>query len=294
MSAYVDLRAGGSYRFTITPGNVAAGTFREVEPGRRIVFGWGWDGSQSLPPDASTVTVTVSPADDGGCRVTLVHEGLDEQQEASHAAGWEHYFERLESLAATGDAGRDEWTLEPPDLDPLVATEAVLAAVQPVLRGLTAEDQPKPTTCADYTCHDLVVHLFDSLQQLDALAGVGEVRLDGSVENRVSVLASAGVDAWRSRGLDGDVPGPGDQPMPASVAASILPVELLLHGWDLAQATGQPLLVSDQVVSYVAGLAETVVPGSRSRGDFGPEVEAPPGSTALDRLAAYAGRHPLR
>jgi hypothetical protein len=33
----------------------------------------------------------------------------------------------LESLTATGDAGRDEWTLEPPDLDPLVATEAVLA-----------------------------------------------------------------------------------------------------------------------------------------------------------------------
>ena len=62
VSAVVDLRAGGSYRWTVTPGHVAAGTFREVEPGRRIVFGWGWEGNDDLPCDASTVTVTVEPA----------------------------------------------------------------------------------------------------------------------------------------------------------------------------------------------------------------------------------------
>ena len=49
VSAVVDLRAGGSYRWTVTPGHVAAGTFREVEPGRRIVFGWGWDADADLP-----------------------------------------------------------------------------------------------------------------------------------------------------------------------------------------------------------------------------------------------------
>ena len=48
VSAFVDLRAGGEYRWTVTPGHVAAGTFREVEPGRRIVFGWGWDGNADL------------------------------------------------------------------------------------------------------------------------------------------------------------------------------------------------------------------------------------------------------
>ena len=39
VSAYVDLRAGGSYRWVITPGFTAAGTYQEVEPGTRIVFG---------------------------------------------------------------------------------------------------------------------------------------------------------------------------------------------------------------------------------------------------------------
>src|SRR3954471_10156401 len=84
VSAFVDLRAGGEYRWTVTPGHVAAGTFREVEPGRRIVFGWGWEGTAALKPDASTVTVTVEPAD-GGSRVTLVHDGLTDEQGAMHA-----------------------------------------------------------------------------------------------------------------------------------------------------------------------------------------------------------------
>jgi uncharacterized protein YndB with AHSA1/START domain len=39
VSTRVDLRVGGDYRWTITPGHVAAGTFREVEPGKRVVFG---------------------------------------------------------------------------------------------------------------------------------------------------------------------------------------------------------------------------------------------------------------
>ena len=39
VSARVDLRAGGAYRWTVVPGHVAAGTFIEVDPGRRIVFG---------------------------------------------------------------------------------------------------------------------------------------------------------------------------------------------------------------------------------------------------------------
>ena len=52
VSAYVDLRAGGEYRWTVTPGHVAGGTFREVEPGKRVVFGWGWEGHDDLKPDA--------------------------------------------------------------------------------------------------------------------------------------------------------------------------------------------------------------------------------------------------
>ena len=113
-------------------------------------------------PDASTVTVTVEPTD-GGSLVTLVHEGLTDEQAAMHAEGWNHYFERLERLATTGDAGQDEWAWAPESLTPITAAEAALAVLQPVLRNLTAEDRPKPTPCTDFTCHELAEHLFASL-----------------------------------------------------------------------------------------------------------------------------------
>lgn len=292
VSAYVDLRAGGAYRWTVTPGHVAAGTFREVEPGRRIVFGWGWEGNDDLKPDASTVTVTIEPAE-GGSRVTLVHEGLTDEQAVGHAEGWNHYVERLVALAATGDAGPDDWAWAPERLDQVTASDAVLAAIQPVLRNLTAEDRPKQTPCADFTCHDLAEHLMTSLRQLGAMAGVTVTDPEeGSLENRVSVLAAQAIDGWRGVDLDGTVPGPGGTEMPASFAAGILPLELLLHGWDMAQGSGQTLRVSDEVVGYVRTVAETIVPTGRGR-SFADEAPSADDASPLDRLAAYAGRTPI-
>jgi uncharacterized protein (TIGR03086 family) len=293
VSATVDLRVGGSYRWTVVPGHLASGTFREVVPGKQVVFGWGWEGNPDLLPDTSTVTITLEPTETG-TDVTLVHEGLTEEQAVSHAEGWEHFLQRLERLATEGDAGQDEWAWAPEQLDALVAAEAALAALQPVLRNLTPEHRELPTPCADLTCHQLVDHLMVSLQQLGAMAG-GSVTIpeQGSAESRVSETAAQAIDAWRSRGLDGTVPGPAGAETPASFLAGILPIELVLHGWDIAQSTGQPLRVSDEVVGHVAGLAEGVVPGGRQGGSFGPEQQPAPGASALDRLAAFAGRTPI-
>ncbi len=293
VSAVVDLRAGGGYRWTVSPGHVAVGTFREVEPGKRIVFGWGWEGNDELPPDASTVTITLEPTD-GGSLITLVHEGLSEAQAAAHAEGWNHYVDRLEMLAVKGDAGPDEWAFAPENLDPIIASEAALAVLQPVLRALTREDQPKQTPCADFTCHQLAEHLMASIAQLGAMAGAEVVNPEeGSLENRVSVMAAQAIDGWRRAGLDGMVPGPGGAEMPASFAASILPVELVLHGWDLAQASRQELHISDELAAYLMVLAEGLVPGGREGGSFGPEVTPAAGASPVDRLAAYAGRSPI-
>lgn len=293
VSAVVDLRAGGQYRWTVNPGHVAAGTYREVEPGKRIVFGWGWEGNEDLVPDTSTVTVTIEPAESGSL-VTLVHEGLTEQQAAMHAEGWNHYFDRLALLAATGEAGPDEWAQVPEPLTPVTAADAALAVIQPILRNLTAEDRPKPTPCTELSCHELIEHVFGSLVRLGAMAGAHvQNPNEGSLENRVSVMAAQAIDAWRSIDLDGMVPGPGANPMPASFAASILPLELVLHGWDLAQASGQQIQISDEFINYLRGLAEMVVPAARPGGSFAEEAPCAEDAGALDRLAAFAGRTPL-
>ena len=292
VSAVVDLRAGGAYRWTVTPGHVAVGTVREVEPGRRVVLGWGWEGSDEVPPDTSTLTVTIEPAE-GGSLVTLVHEGLSDAQEAMHAKGWTHYLERLERLATNGDAGPDEWAASPEELTPVTAADAVLAAIQPVLRGLTLEDLAKPTPCADFTCGQLVEHLCHSLEQLGGMAGARVVSPEaGSLEDKVSVMAAQAIDGWRRVDLAGTVPS-GGREMPASFAATILPVELALHGWDLAQASGQQLRISEELVAYLHTLAEGLVPAGRQNGSFAAEVEPGAGAGPLDRLAAFSGRVPM-
>ncbi len=293
VSAQVDLRVGGGYRWTVTPGHLASGSFREVEPGKRVVFGWGWNGSDDLAPDASTVTITLEPTD-GGTLVTLVHEGLTSEQEVGHAEGWNHFLERLELAAAAGDAGPDSWAAAPENLDQLVSAEATLAVLQGVLRNLTTEDRTKATPCSEYDCHGLAEHLFGSLAGLGQMVGVAVVNPEeGSLENRTAVMADQAITAWRARGLEGMVPGPGGQDFPAALAVNILSLEFLLHAWDFAQASGQSLAVSHELAAYVLGLAEQVVPGARQGGAFAAEVEASDDASPMERLVAYTGRRPL-
>jgi uncharacterized protein (TIGR03086 family) len=293
VTAYVDLRAGGDFRWTVATGNHAAGTVREVEPGRRVVLGWGWDDNDELPPDASTVTIVIEPTEDGS-RVTLTHEGLNEEQTEQHAEGWGHLLERLQRCATTGDAGPDEWARVPQHLDPVTASEAVLAAVQPVLRVLGPADRPRPTPCDEFTAEELFDHLIGALVQLGGLAGATVVAAkEGSVENCISLTAGQAIDAWRAVDLGGTLPGPDGSDVPASYLAGILPVELALHGWDFAQARGLDLDIADEVVAYLRTLAEGLVPPGREAGRFKPEVAAAEGASPIDRLAAYAGRTPI-
>ena len=268
VSAYIELRAGGDFRWTIATGSHAAGTVREVDPGRRLVLGFGWDEDDALPPDSSTVTIVIEPADDGA-KVTLTHEGLNEEQSKQHAEGWEHYLERLERYATTGDAGVDSFTRVPGNLNPVTATEAVLAAVQPVLRLLGPEDRPKPTPCEDFDANDLFHHLMGSLVQLGGLAGATVVPADeGTVENQISLTAGQAIDAWRAVDLDGTLPGPDGAEVPAVQLAGAMPVELALHGWDFAQTCGVELDISDEVVAYLRTLAEGIDPEGRTNGSL--------------------------
>ena len=105
-------------------------------------------------------------------------------------------------------------------------------------------------------------------------------------------MAEQAITAWRARGLDGTVTTGGGHEVPAVLGPSILAVEFLLHGWDLAQASGQSVVAADPLVDYVRELAEPVVTGGRGT-RFADEVQPATGVGALERLAAYAGRVPL-
>ena len=104
-----DPRPGGLYRLNVTGRVAAAGEFIEVEPPKRLVYTWGWEGNTAVPPGSSRVEVTFEP-ENGGTLVRVVHSGLpDDEQAAQHAVGWEHYFLRLTVVAVGGDPGPDPW-----------------------------------------------------------------------------------------------------------------------------------------------------------------------------------------
>jgi uncharacterized protein YndB with AHSA1/START domain len=97
--AELEPRPGGKFRveFASTKG-IAAGKFVEVVPGRRVVFTWGWEGNEHIPPGMSTVEIDLVP-EGSGTRLRLVHRGLPEDAIASHVEGWDYFLPRLQDVA---------------------------------------------------------------------------------------------------------------------------------------------------------------------------------------------------
>ena len=117
-AAAFDARPGGAYRIEIIPGHVASGAFVELERPRRLVYTWGWepgaDGPHAVPPGSSTVEIELEP-DGSGTRLRFTHRDLPGIEAAqSHAEGWNHYLDRLATIAQGGDPGRDPWLGEEP------------------------------------------------------------------------------------------------------------------------------------------------------------------------------------
>ena len=104
--AWLDPRPGGEYRVAINDMAVAKGEFVEIDPPRRVVFTWGWEGTDAVPPGSSTVEVTLVP-DGDGTLLRLVHRGLPQAAVGEHTQGWDHFLERLVVSAAGGDPGPD-------------------------------------------------------------------------------------------------------------------------------------------------------------------------------------------
>ena len=107
VTASLDPVPGGEFHVDITEQAVAVGTYLEIDPPHRIVFTWGWEGSEGVPPGSSTVEITLMPDGDETI-VALVHRDLPEGAGKEHAEGWDHYLPRLAIAAAGGDPGPDQ------------------------------------------------------------------------------------------------------------------------------------------------------------------------------------------
>jgi uncharacterized protein YndB with AHSA1/START domain len=103
----VDERVGGRYRVWQTQGGRARGGFEaeilELVPNERIVFRWGFVGPKrdAGPVYDSLLTITLSEAPEGGTRLVLVHERLDDLAAAMPEVadqvgnGWDDVLDKL-------------------------------------------------------------------------------------------------------------------------------------------------------------------------------------------------------
>jgi len=104
VEATLEPHPGGIFRVNVTGKSVAAGEYVVVDPPRRVVFTWGWEGDEHVPPGSSTVEITLT-GDGEETVVTFTHRDLPQEAGEGHAEGWDHFLPRLAEVAEERDPG---------------------------------------------------------------------------------------------------------------------------------------------------------------------------------------------
>jgi uncharacterized protein (TIGR03086 family) len=164
-----------------------------------------------------------------------------------------------------------------------------------------------PTPCPDYTLGDLVEHVGGAASAFTGAAAkdLGDAtsqgpsgdssRLSDDWRNRIPRDLAALADAWRDPDAWTGMTKAGGVDLPGEVAGLVALDELVIHGWDVARATGQPYEVDAASVEAVHGfVAQFSEPGMEEAraGLFGPVVEVPENAPLLDRVIGLTGRDP--
>jgi uncharacterized protein (TIGR03086 family) len=186
--------------------------------------------------------------------------------------------------------------------------EPAAREVTRLVNGVRDDQLDDPTPCTSYTLGDLLHHVR-GLAEAFTVAGRKEQPAGGSKpppRGDASLLPNnwRGETAdWLSR-LAETWSDPAAWEGTAWIAGFEAPVsavgitaanELVVHGWDVARASGQQLVLDGTALAPCREFVEMMSgPGSEeARGDaFGPALPVPVGASALDELVAGNGRDP--
>jgi len=181
-----------------------------------------------------------------------------------------------------------------PDLEPAARRMARLVEAVP-------DDAPeRPTPCDRYTVGDLLDHIagfalaFTAAAAKDPLDGnpsgvATRLRPDWRTHIPSDVVGVA--DAWSDPDSWTGMTAAGGVDLPAEVAGVVALDELVIHGWDLAKATGQDPAYDGPELDAVYATVQQFR-SSGIEGLFGPPVAVPDGAALLDRILGLSGRDP--
>jgi uncharacterized protein (TIGR03086 family) len=176
------------------------------------------------------------------------------------------------------------------------------AEVARVVAGVRDDQLTDPTPCTGTSVAAMLDHLVGltvafRMAAEKTVPGGGPSADAASLapdwRTRIPAQLEALAAAWRDpRAWEGTAEAGGVQ-MPAPAMAAVAVNEVLVHGWDLAVATGQSYR-SDaaSVQASLEFVGDRSDPANEPEGLFGPVVPVPDDAPAFDRLLGRTGRDP--
>lgn len=189
----------------------------------------------------------------------------------------------------------------------VVDMEPATRRMADLVRGVPDDALDAPTPCPDYTLGDLLDHVggltlaFTAAATKAAGGAAGQApsgdssRLGDDWRTRIPRDLAALADAWRDPAAWQGMTQAGPLEMPGDMAGLVALDELVLHGWDVARASGQDYECDQPSLDAVHGfVAQFSGPGQEAgrEGLFGPVVPVAPEAPLLARVVGLAGRDP--
>lgn len=172
--------------------------------------------------------------------------------------------------------------------------DRVVQATGGVVTDISPEQFEGATPCAEWDVRDLLNHLIG---QYDMVAG-RPPEDDYTSEDHVAAYYAASVrarDAFAAPGaMERNFAMPWGE-TPGAALLGLVIADTVVHGWDLARATGQDVAISDDAAQAIYEMTSGMMEpnGSFPRGtSFAPPVEVPADAPVRDKMLAYLGRRP--
>ncbi|MDJ1138055.1 TIGR03086 family metal-binding protein [Streptomyces iconiensis] len=167
-------------------------------------------------------------------------------------------------------------------------------------RGATGSPLNTPTPCGAWDLRALlnhwVLYTAHGLEHRALRTAVPEelAARDFAAEPDWAEAYAAQLDravaAWQAPGAwEGDI-DLGGSAMQATAIASMVVKEMVLHGWDIATATGHHYDCSPELAGFVLGVVEEYAEIYREYDGFAAAAPVPENATALERALALSGR----
>jgi uncharacterized protein (TIGR03086 family) len=181
-------------------------------------------------------------------------------------------------------------------MDPLSQFDVIVPGLQKLGLGTGLDQLDAPTPCEQWAVRDLFAHLIGGATTFAAvIRGEQPPTVPQPGDDALAATANAALvdvdGAFRTPGVMERTIGTPFGEMPGETFARLLAFDMLMHSWDLATATGQPLTVPDDIVAEVDAFARAAITDDlRGPDSFGPPAESADGAGRLERLVAFSGR----